>query len=123
MTLLGGLALWVAFLLGVWGALTGFLGGTRGRPDLIASSRHAAYALCGTLLVAVVCLEIALFRHDFNVAYVAAKTSRNLPVFYTWSALYSGQEGSLLFWAAVLFGDRSQNLLHSHTAPINVIRR
>ena len=31
-------------------------------------------------------LEVALFRHDFNVEYVWAYTSRNLPVFYTWSA-------------------------------------
>src|SRR5712692_8390256 len=102
MTLLGSLALWVAFLLGAWGAITGFLGGARGRADLIASSRHAAYALCATLLVAVVSLEVALFRRDFNVEYVAAYTSRNLPTFYTWSALYAGQKGSLLFWATVL---------------------
>src|SRR5438034_110188 len=39
---------------------------------------------------------------DFNVEYVAAYTSRNLPIFYTWSALYAGQKGSLLFWATVL---------------------
>ena len=46
--------------------------------------------------------EFAIFRHDFGVQYVASRTSRNLPTFYLWSALYSGQEGSLLFWAAVL---------------------
>jgi cytochrome c-type biogenesis protein CcmF len=115
MTLLGSLALWVAFLLGLWGALTGFLGGSRARGDLIASSRHAVYAMCGALIVAVVALEVALFRHDFNVEYVAAYTSRNLPVFYSWSALYAGQKGSLLFWAAVLslFGALAQAL----TAP------
>ena len=115
MTLLGNLALWVAFLLGAWGALTGFLGAARGRADLIASSRQAVYALCGVLLVAVVSLEVALFRHDFNVEYVAAYTSRNLPIFYTWSALYAGQKGSLLFWATVLslFGALAQAL----TAP------
>jgi cytochrome c-type biogenesis protein CcmF len=115
MTILGSIALWVAFLLGLWGALTGFLGGARGRYDLITSSRHAAYAMCGALLLAVVALEVALFRHDFNVEYVAAYTSRNLPIFYTWSALYAGQKGSLLFWATVLslFGALAQLL----TAP------
>ncbi|HUC41176.1 MAG TPA: cytochrome c-type biogenesis CcmF C-terminal domain-containing protein, partial [Gemmatimonadales bacterium] len=46
--------------------------------------------------------EIAIFRHDFSLQYVVSRTSRNLPTFYLWSALYSGQEGSLLFWAAVL---------------------
>src|SRR5207245_4527644 len=58
--------------------------------------------MCAALLVAVFSLEWALFHHDFNLEYVAAYTSRNLPTFYLWSALYAGQKGSLLFWATVL---------------------
>src|SRR6266702_3217750 len=102
MTLLGNLGLWLALLVGIWGALAGFVGGLKDRPDLARSARHAVFAMCAALLVAVVSLEWALFQHDFNVEYVAAYTSRNLPVFYTWSALYAGQKGSLLFWATVL---------------------
>jgi cytochrome c-type biogenesis protein CcmF len=102
MTTLGNLALWVAFLVAIWGALTGVVGGLRGRSDLQESARHAVFAMCAALLTAVFALEWALFRHDFNVEYVAAYTSRNLPIFYTWSALYAGQKGSLLFWASVL---------------------
>jgi cytochrome c-type biogenesis protein CcmF len=102
MTLLGTLALWLALLVGVWGALAGFVGGLKDRPDLARSARNAVFAMCGALVVAVAALEWALFQHDFNVEYVAAYTSRNLPIFYTWSALYAGQKGSLLFWATVL---------------------
>ena len=102
MTVLGNLALWLALLVGVWGALAGFVGGRQGRSDLAHSARRAVFAMCGALLVAVFALEWALFQHDFNVEYVAAYTSRNLPIFYTWSALYAGQKGSLLFWATVL---------------------
>ncbi|HEY6210253.1 MAG TPA: heme lyase CcmF/NrfE family subunit [Gemmatimonadales bacterium] len=102
MTVLGNLCLWLAFLVGVWGALAGFVGGVRGQPELAQSGRHAVFAMCAALLVAVFSLEWALFKHDFNVEYVAAYTSQNLPVFYTWSALYAGQKGSLLFWATVL---------------------
>src|SRR6184192_2120956 len=102
MSVLGNLALWLALLVGVWGALAGFVGGRPGRPDLAHSARRAVFAMCGALLVAVFALEWALFQHDFNVEYVAAYTSRNLPIFYTWSALYAGQKGSLLFWATVL---------------------
>src|SRR2546425_3659043 len=102
MTLLGTLALWLALLVGVWGALAGFVGGLKDRPDLARSASNAVFAMCGALLVAVASLEWALFQHDFNVEYVAAYTSRNLPIFYTWSALYAGQKGSLLFWATVL---------------------
>jgi cytochrome c-type biogenesis protein CcmF len=115
MTLLGTSALWIAFLLGIWGAVVGFVGGRTGRADLQHSARHAVFAMCASLLAAVFALEWALFHHDFNVEYVAAYTSRNLPVFYTWSALYAGQKGSLLFWATVLtvFGSLAQVL----TAP------
>src|SRR5438445_10710846 len=102
MTVLGNLALWTAFWGGGGGALAGLLGGLRARPDLQQSARHAVCAMCGALLVAVFSLEVALFRHDFDVEYVAAYTGRNLPIVYTWSALYAGQEGSLLFWATVL---------------------
>ena len=102
MTVLGNLCLWLAFLAGIWGALAGFVGGVRGQRELRQSARHAVFAMCAALLVAVFSLEWALFQHDFNVEYVAAYTSQNLPVFYTWSALYAGQKGSLLFWATVL---------------------
>ncbi len=92
MTLLGSLSLWLAFL--------------------VHSARNATFALFAALAVAVISLEIAIFRHDFSVQYVASRTSRNLPTFYLWSALYSGQEGSLLFWATVLslFGVLTQLL-------------
>src|SRR3989449_1017408 len=102
MRLLGPLALWPALRGGVWGALAGFVGGLKDRPDLARSARNAVFAMGGALLVAVASLEWALFQHDFNVEYVAAYTGRNLPIFYTWSALYAGQKGSLLFWATVL---------------------
>ena len=110
MSLLGHLSLWLAFLVGLWGAITGFVGGAQQRPDLQHSARNATFALFGALLVAVISLELAIFRHDFSLQYVAARTSRNLPTFYLWSALYSGQEGSLLFWATVLslFGAMTQ---------------
>src|SRR5256884_510402 len=116
MTLLGNLGLWLALLVGIWGALAGFVGGLKDRPDLARSARHAVFAMCAALLVAVVSLEWALFQHDFNVEYVAAYTSRNLPVFYTWSALYAGQKGSLLFWATVLsvFGSLALVLTPRH---------
>ncbi len=112
MTLLGSLSLWLASLVGLWGAITGFAGGAQQRPDLQQSARNATFALFAALAVAVISLEIAIFRHDFSVQYVASRTSRNLPTFYLWSALYSGQEGSLLFWAAVLslFGVLTQLL-------------
>src|SRR6059036_983756 len=102
MTLLGHLSLWLAFLVGLWGTVTGFAGGLQGRTDLQQSARHAVFAMFAALALASISLETSIFRHDFRLEYVAAYTSRNLPTFYLWSALYAGQKGSLLFWATVL---------------------
>ena len=102
MTILGEISLWLAVLLAAWGAIIGFVGGKTGRPDLIASGRRSVYALALVLVVAGISLLWALIQHDFNVEYVWAHTSRNLPIVYTISAFYGGQNGSLLFWAIIL---------------------
>jgi cytochrome c-type biogenesis protein CcmF len=102
MTILGQLALWLTLLLGVWGTVVGYLGGRRGDPALIRSAQRATYAMAGLLVVAGFALAVALLKDDFNVAYVASYSSRNLPVAYKLSAFYGGQAGSLLFWVVVL---------------------
>src|SRR3989454_1144954 len=76
MTLLGNLALWLALLVGIWGALAGFVGGLKDRPDLARSARHAGFAMCAALLVAVVSLEWALFQH---LPYTPVEGSRLNP--------------------------------------------
>src|SRR3954465_8936581 len=102
MTLLGQFALWAAFLLGLWCVVLSFSGRWRGRPDLSATIVRSVYAICGCLLVASVSLWKGLINHDFNMEYVWAYTSRNLPSQFIFSAFWAGQKGSLLFWAVVL---------------------
>jgi cytochrome c-type biogenesis protein CcmF len=56
--------------------------------------------------VAVSCAAFALvwaaFSNDFSVDYILHHTNRALPAAYKFSALWSGQEGSLLLWAWLL---------------------
>jgi cytochrome c-type biogenesis protein CcmF len=99
---LGTIALWIALLIGIWGSVAAFAGGARGRVDLAASAERAVFVQWGLLAVASAALIHALVTHDFSVEYVAAYTSRNLPLYYTLSAFYAGQKGSLLFWAIVV---------------------
>jgi cytochrome c-type biogenesis protein CcmF len=122
MTLLGQFALWAALLLGLWCVALAFSGRWHGRPDLSQSIVRAAYAICGCLLVASISLWKGLITHDFNIEYVAAYTSRNLPSYYIFSAFWAGQKGSLLFWAVVLsvFGAAAQLLTprrYAHLMP------
>ncbi|MBA3345971.1 MAG: heme lyase CcmF/NrfE family subunit [Gemmatimonadales bacterium] len=102
MTLLGQFALWAALLLGLWCVAISFSGRWQGRPELSATVVRSVYAVCGALVVASISLWVGLINHDFNIEYVAAYTSRNLPSYYTFSAFWAGQKGSLLFWAVVL---------------------
>jgi cytochrome c-type biogenesis protein CcmF len=112
MTLLGEFCLWLALLLSAWALVLGFSGRWQDRPDLMASVRGAVFATFGALAVAALSLWKGLASHDFNIEYVAAYTSRNLPDGYIISALWAGQKGSLLFWAVVLslFGALAQLL-------------
>ncbi|MGN6391187.1 MAG: heme lyase CcmF/NrfE family subunit [Gemmatimonadales bacterium] len=102
MTLLGQFALWAAFLLGIWGAVIAFSGRWQDRPELAATVTRSVYAVFGCLAVASLALWKGLIAHDFNIEYVAAYTSRNLPPYFVVSAFWAGQKGSLLFWAVVL---------------------
>ncbi|MEA2724325.1 MAG: cytochrome c-type biosis protein CcmF [Gemmatimonadales bacterium] len=102
MTLLGQFALWAAFVLGLWCVVLSFSGRWQGRPELSATVVRSIYAITGCLIVASLSLWKGLISHDFNMEYVAAYTSRNLPTAYIFSAFWAGQKGSLLFWAVVL---------------------
>jgi len=102
MTLLGQFALWLSLLLGVWGAIVGFSGRWRGRPELAQAVTRSVYAVFGLMIVAAIGLWKGLVSHDFNIEYVASYTSRNLPGYFIVTALWAGQKGSLLFWALVL---------------------
>lgn len=110
MTVLGQLSLWLALLIAGWGSAVGFIAGRTERPELVESARRAVYGLAAVIAVASLSLIVALINRDFNVAYVASYTSRDLPIVYTLSAFYGGQNGSLLFWALVLttFGAAAQ---------------
>ncbi len=102
MTLLGQFALWAAFILGLWCVVLAFSGRWQGRADLSATVVRSIYAITGCLIVASLALWKGLISHDFNMEYVAAYTSRNLPSAYIFTAFWAGQKGSLLFWAVVL---------------------
>jgi cytochrome c-type biogenesis protein CcmF len=102
MTLLGQFALWVALLVGLWSIAIAFSGRWRNRPELATTVTRSVYVVFGCLAVASVSLWKGLIGHDFNIEYVAAYTSRNLPPYYIVSAFWAGQKGSLLFWAIVL---------------------
>src|SRR5919198_1304951 len=99
---LGRAALIVSLGLAVYATVAGAVAARENRRRLADSARNALLACFGSTLVASAVLAVALLRHDFSFAYVAAHTNRDLPTAYTLSAFWGGQEGSLLLWLLVL---------------------
>ncbi len=102
MTQLGANALLIGLVLAVYATIAAVIGARRGYPELIDSARNAVFVVGGMTTVAAAALLYALATRDFSLEYVANYTSRDLPLFYTVSAFWAGQAGSLLLWAWVL---------------------
>jgi cytochrome c-type biogenesis protein CcmF len=101
---LGRAALFVCFGLAVYAAVAGFWGAHTRRRRLSRSAQNALVAAFVSAAVATGVLLVALVSSDFSFTYVSAFTSRELPLAYKLTALWGGQEGSLLLWLLVLTG-------------------
>jgi cytochrome c-type biogenesis protein CcmF len=101
---LGRAALAVTLGLALYALLAGSYAAWRGRRRLALSARNALIASFGSTLVATAVLVTGFLRNDFSLEYVAGHSSRALPTQYKVSALWGGQEGSLLLWLLILTG-------------------
>jgi len=101
---IGTLAIGMAFVVSLYGLLAPLVGVGGRRPELVRSAVNAVYANALLLGVASAALLQALLGRDFGNAYVASYTSRDLGFWYTVSAFWAGQAGSLLLWAVMLAG-------------------
>ena len=101
---LGRAALLVTFGLVVYALVAGSFAAWKRRRRLALSAQNALFAAFATTAVAAIVLVVALVRRDFTFQYVAAHTSKSLPLGYALSAFWGGQEGSLLLWLLILSG-------------------
>src|ERR1700678_2998029 len=74
----------------------------RGSERIGETARRAGVATFGAVLLASIVLVICAFRDDFSIAYILHHSNRDLPGPYKFAVLWSGQEGSLLFWSLLL---------------------
>jgi cytochrome c-type biogenesis protein CcmF len=91
----GGIALWRSR-----GALAVNVDSGTGR--LGETARRAGISSFVALSCAAFALVWASFTNDYSVSYILHHTNRDLNTAYKFSALWSGQEGSLLLWAWLL---------------------
>jgi cytochrome c-type biogenesis protein CcmF len=98
----GSFALLLAFVCAAYAVVGGIFAIRTRNPFLMKSVRNAGMAVCALIVLAVACLEYLFFTDNFSVAYVVQHSSHLQSNFFKFSALWSGQEGSLLFWSLIL---------------------
>ena len=102
---IGSFALLLALALGAYSFLVGLFALILGGKDsdyLGETARRAGIATFAAVLLASVVLVTAAFTDDFSVAYIFHHSNKDLPGPYKFAVLWSGQEGSLLFWSLLL---------------------
>jgi cytochrome c-type biogenesis protein CcmF len=107
MSQIGSFALLLALGLSSYSFLAGLValfGRDAGSMRLGETARRAGIAAFAAVLLAAVVLVLAAFRDDFSMAYIFHHSNRDLPAAYKFAVLWSGQEGSLLFWSLLLGG-------------------
>jgi cytochrome c-type biogenesis protein CcmF len=105
MSQIGSFALLLALALSVYSCLAGLLAliqGGSGSERLAETARRAGVAVFAVVSLAATVLVVAAFRDDFSIAYIFHHSNRDLPAPYKFATLWSGQEGSLLFWTLLL---------------------
>src|SRR5580692_2253530 len=102
MPLIGSFALLLALTLAAYSFVAGAIALYRKDDRLGETARRAGIACWAAVTIGGVALVMAAVGNDFSVAYILHHSNRDLPIAYKFAALWSGQEGSLLFWAWLL---------------------
>jgi len=101
---LGLIGIALGLLAAVTGVVTIAVGLATGRTSLHRHARmFALYVLAGAVL-STIAMERALLTHDFSIAFVAANNSRETPLLYSITGMWSALQGSILLWALILSG-------------------
>src|SRR6202140_3082296 len=105
MPLLGSFCLLFALALALYCFVVGIIAAVRKDAvgyRLAETARRAGMATFAAVFLAAAALVYAALTNDFSIAYILHHSNRALPGPYKFAVLWSGQEGSILFWALLL---------------------
>ncbi len=102
MPALGQAALLVSLIVTVWVLFAAGLGALTRSPGLVRSASRGLVASAVLVSLSTGVLLFALLTDRFEIRYVADYSSREQPLIYKLSALWGGQDGSLLLWCFLL---------------------
>ena len=101
---LGLIGVALSLIAAVSGVATIGVGLATGRASVFRHARtFALWVLAGAVL-STIGMERAFLEHDFSIAFVAANNSRETPLLYSITGMWSALQGSILLWALILAG-------------------
>ena len=99
---IGEISLFVSLLVSIIGLFSLSSGTLKKDNRLIHVGSRCIFSICILVTISIVSLAYLLITKDYANLYVAKNTSNDLSVLYSFTALWAGQEGSLLLWSWIL---------------------
>jgi cytochrome c-type biogenesis protein CcmF len=99
---IGQFVLILALACAAYSILASIYGALKKREDFVRSGENALFGVTLLLTLATILLWRSIIAHDFHNEYVWGYSNKAMPGFYTFTALWGGQKGSLLFWGWIL---------------------
>ena len=109
-------AVFLALAACVAGVVTLVVGLVRGRPTLLRAGRTYTWVILLGAVVATAAMQHALITHDFSLHYVANNDSRDTPLLFRITAMWSNLDGSILLWGLILAGYLAAVAIHFRLA-------
>lgn len=98
----GYVLLLISLVVATYTACAAVVGHHRNNRRIAVSAEYGVYAVFGLLSCAATALCYLFVANDYSVKYVQHYSDRSMPLFYKMTALWGGQDGSLLFWVWVM---------------------
>lgn len=120
---LGNFSLVMALLMSLLLAIYPMWGAYKQHPQLMAMAKPLAIGMFLFTFFAYVCLTHAFLHDDFTLAYVANTSNSSLPIYYKFTAVWGGHEGSFLLWVMIFSIWTVAVALFSKAIPVRMVAR
>jgi len=120
---LGNFSLVLALSLAVLLSVIPMVGVYKNSELMMTLSRPLCTGVWVFMVISFGCLAYAFLNNDFSVAYVASNSNSLLPVYYKFTAVWGGHEGSLLLWVLMVASWTYAVSLFSRNLPLDILAR
>jgi cytochrome c-type biogenesis protein CcmF len=120
---LGNVSLVLALLMAITLAIYPMWGAYKQHAQLMAMAKPLAIGMFLFTVFAYICLTHAFLNDDFSLAYVANTSNSTLPIYYKYTAVWGGHEGSFLLWVLIFSAWTVAVALFSRGIPVAMVAR